>query len=80
MNFSPDFSPDYSVSPGEILIEALEERNMSQNEFVIKSGLSKDVVDDILNGGCLTQEISLKFEKVLGIPANFWDQLEKNRK
>lgn len=69
-----DLSP-----PGEILEEALEERGMPSAELARRTGLSEKHVSQIVNGKVpLSMDVALLLERVFGIPANFWCNLEAN--
>ena len=44
-----DYTPDYAVHPGEILLETLGCRKMDKSELAEKSGLSLDRIELILD-------------------------------
>lgn len=67
----------WAVSPGEILAEALDERQMSQSELARLMGRPVKTVNEIVNAKtALTPETALQLELVLGIPASLWVNLE----
>ncbi|MCD6578349.1 HigA family addiction module antidote protein [bacterium] len=71
--------PDYAVHPGETLREKLKELNMNPKEFAIRTGKPLKTISNVLNGkSSITPEMAVKFEKVLGIPANFWMKKQAN--
>lgn len=71
------FIPDYAISPGEILEEELELRAMSQRELSDKTGLSLKHISQIINSKApITPTTALLFERVLGMPAKYWLNLE----
>ncbi len=71
------YLPDYLVRPGEILDDYLESLGMSQAELSDRTGLSKKTINEIVKGKSpITTETALKFERVLGRPAHFWNNLE----
>lgn len=71
------FIPDYAIAPGEILEEELELRAMTQRELSEKTGLSSKHISQIINGkASITPETALLFERVLGMPARYWLNLE----
>ncbi|MEN8447730.1 MAG: HigA family addiction module antitoxin [Cyanobacteria bacterium J06555_13] len=73
-----EFIPDYVSSPGETLLEALEERGMSQAELAERTGRHKKTINEIIKGkAALTPETALQLEHVLGIPARFWNNREQ---
>jgi HTH-type transcriptional regulator / antitoxin HigA len=68
---------DWAVSPGEILAESLEEREMSQSELARRMGRPIKTINEIVNAkAALTPETALQLELVLGIPASLWVNLE----
>ncbi len=73
------FSPDYAVPPGETLLETLEVMGMSQVELAERTGRPKKTINEIIKGKtAITPETALQLERVLGIPAGFWNNLERN--
>ena len=73
-----EFLPDYASPPGETLLETLEERGMSQVELAERMGRPKKTINEIIKGkAALTPETALQLEKVLGIPARFWNSREQ---
>ncbi|HPQ71913.1 MAG TPA: HigA family addiction module antitoxin [bacterium] len=73
------FLPDYAIPPGETLSETLEALSMTQKEFAVRAGISEKHIVAILKGdGPITPETALKLERVLGVPASFWNNLERN--
>lgn len=66
-----------ATPPGSMIKEQLEYRNMSQKEFAIRMDMSEKHISKLVNGEVqLTPETALKLEMVLGIPAQFWNNLE----
>lgn len=73
------FIPDYAVPPGETLLETIENFGMSQLELAERTGRPKKTINEIIKGkAAITPETALQFERVLGIPAGFWNNLERN--
>jgi len=72
-------SRDFIIHPGETLNEILEDREMSQKELAIRSGVTEKHVSTIING---TKPISVayakKLEYAIGIDASFWINLQSN--
>ncbi|MDH4230636.1 MAG: HigA family addiction module antitoxin [Nitrospirota bacterium] len=74
-----DFKPDYAVSPGDILLEFLENLGMTQAELADRMGLAPKTVNEIIKAKApITPETALKLERVFGRPAHFWNNLEQN--
>ncbi len=68
---------DWTVAPGEILVEALEERGMSQSELARRMGRPTKTINEIANGkAAITPETAIQLELTLGITAAFWNNLE----
>lgn len=71
------WQPDWAVAPGEILLEALEERGMSQSELSHRLGRPLKTVNEIIKGkAAITPETAIQLERALGISARFWTGLE----
>lgn len=73
------FLPNYVVSPGETLLETIEAIGMSQAELAERTGRPKKTINEIIKGkASITSDTALQLERVLGIPAAFWNNLERN--
>lgn len=65
------------VPPGEVLEEELAVRGMTQRELAKRAGRPVQVINEIVQGKkAITPETALELEKVLGISAHFWTNLE----
>lgn len=72
------FTPDFAVRPGDTLLEVLEALELSQSDLAERTGRPKKTINEIVNGkSAITPETALQFERVLGIPASFWNTLEQ---
>ena len=72
-----EFAPDYAVPPGETLVELLEERAMSQVELARRADLSTKHINQIVKGHApISNDVALRFERVIGVPARLWLNLE----
>jgi HTH-type transcriptional regulator/antitoxin HigA len=68
---------DLAVPPGELLQEELDAIGMTQQELAMRTGRPVQVINEIVRDKKrITHETALEFEKVLGIPAHFWVNLE----
>lgn len=66
-----------ATPPGATIKEQLEDRGMSQKEFASRMGMSEKHISHLINGDVqLTHEVAYRLEMVLGLPANFWNNLE----
>lgn len=65
------------VSPGETVLEILIERGITQAELAKRLNRPLKTVNGIIKGKvAITPETALQLEQVLGISANFWNNLE----
>lgn len=72
-----EYEPDYVSPPGETLLETLEALGMSQVELAERTGRPKKTINEIIKGkAAITPETALQFERVLGVPASFWNKRE----
>lgn len=74
-----EFEPDFVSLPGETLQEVLDERGISQANLAERTGRPKKTINEIVQGkAAITPETALQLERVLGVPAAFWNNLERN--
>jgi len=72
-----EYIPDYAVSPGEVLDNELEIRGMSRAELSKRTGLTTKHLISLLNArSSITPETAIKLERALGMPAEYWLNLE----
>ena len=70
---------DLAIPPGETLADEIAARGMSQTELAARLGRPVQAVNEIIHGKkAITDDTALGLEKVLGIPAAFWVNLEQN--
>lgn len=73
------YEPNYAIQPGEVLNDELNMRDMSQQELSKRTGLSaKHIVSIIKGKSPITPETAIKLERAIGMPANYWLNLESN--
>ena len=78
-NIHGEFNPDFAVPPGETLLEVIGSLGMSQAELAERTQRSKKMINEIIKGKApITSETAIQFERVLGVPARFWMNLEYN--
>ncbi|MBQ0064643.1 MAG: helix-turn-helix domain-containing protein [Firmicutes bacterium] len=66
-----------ATPPGVTIKEQLNDRGMNQKEFAARMDLSEKHISKLINGDViLTQEVAMRLEMVLGLPAHFWNNLE----
>ena len=71
------FKPDYAIHPGEILGETLTAQEMKKSELAERTGISVKTISLIIN--CkerVTPETAIKLERVLGVSASLWYNLD----
>jgi len=72
------YAPDYVSPPGDILLEALEERGMTQAQLAERMGRPRKTINEIIQGKAgITPETALQLERVLGAPTSFWNTYER---
>lgn len=72
-------SREYIIHPGETLQEVLEDRDMSQRELSIRTGVSEKHISTIIHGQKpISPSFARKLEFALGIEAKFWMNLQNN--
>ncbi len=68
---------DLPIPPGDVLKEELEARGMTQKELAARLGRPPQAINEIINAKkAITPETAIGLEKVLGIDAQFWTNLE----
>ena len=66
-----------AIHPGATIKEQLKDRGMCQKEFASRMGVSEKYIGQLIHGDIrLTPDIADELEMVLGIPAQFWLNLE----
>ncbi len=71
------WSPTWTVAPGEVLVEALAERGMSQAELSRRMARPLKTISEIATGkAAITPETAIQLERALGISALVWLGLE----
>lgn len=71
------YEPDLVSPPGETLLETIEALGMSQAQLAERTGRPRKTINEIIKGkAAITPETALQFERVLGVPASFWNKRE----
>jgi addiction module HigA family antidote len=74
-----EYQPDLVTPPGDTLRETLSAMAMSQAELAERMGRAKKTVNEIVRGKApITPDTALQLERVLGIPAGFWNRREQH--
>lgn len=73
------YTPDIAFHPGETLKEILEEKGMTNKELALRSNKPEKTISKVVNGtSALTPAMAIAFETVLGLPAQFWMNLQRD--
>lgn len=71
------WQPDWAVPPGDVLSEALNDRDMSQSELARRMDRPTKTINEIVNGkAAITPDTAIQLERALGISARLWNGLE----
>ena len=66
-----------ATPPGYTIKEQLEQRGMTQKEFAFRMDMSEKHISHLINGEVrLTPNVAVRLEAVLGVPSEFWNNLE----
>lgn len=72
-------SREFIIHPGETLEEVLDDRNMSQRELAIRTGMTEKHVSTVIHGQKgISSTFAKRLEYALGIEASFWMNLQAN--
>ena len=75
------YRPDFAVPPGWVLEEMIEAQEMSHAEFARRCGRSPKLVSEIIAGKApIEPETAIQFERVLGMDASVWLNIEADYK
>ena len=71
------YTPEYLVSPGDVLEDHLSTLGITQPALATRAGLELDMVENIIQEkAAIDAEFAAKLEAVFGLPARFWLKLE----
>jgi HTH-type transcriptional regulator / antitoxin HigA len=72
-----EYAPDEVSLPGETLLETLDAIAMTQSQLAQQAGRPLKAINEIVLGkAALSAETGLQLERVLGVPASFWNNRE----
>jgi HTH-type transcriptional regulator / antitoxin HigA len=78
MNNTPSYT-DSPVHPGTHLKETIDELGITQTILANRIGLSRKVINEIIAGKApITANTAILLERVLDVPAHYWNNLQKN--
>lgn len=73
------YIPEIAFHPGETLKEILDERGMTNKELALRSNKPEKTISKVVNGtSALTPDMAIAFETVLGLPTQFWMNLQRD--
>lgn len=73
------YVPNEVSPPGDTLFDVLEERGMSQSDLAELTHSPKKMISEIIQGRtAILPDMALQLERVLGIPARFWNERERH--
>ncbi|MCO6455381.1 MAG: HigA family addiction module antidote protein [Pirellulaceae bacterium] len=73
------YEPDYAVPPGQTLQETIDALGIDQRELAARAELSAKHVNQIIKGiAPITHDTAIRLERVTGVPARMWNNLESN--
>lgn len=73
------YDPDYVTEPGDILQETIDGLGISQKELAARTDFTPKHINQLISGvKRISPETALRLEKVTGVPARFWNNLESN--
>lgn len=73
------YEPDYAVPPGQTLQDTIDALGIDQRELAARAGLSPKHVNQVIKGiAPITHDTAIRLERVTGVPARMWNNLEAN--
>ncbi len=73
------YTPDYAVPPGATLQETIDSLGMNQRELAVRTGMAPKTINEIIKGKApITPDTSVLLERVTGVTARMWNNLESN--
>ncbi|HUT85475.1 MAG TPA: HigA family addiction module antitoxin, partial [Elusimicrobiales bacterium] len=78
MMIKNDYHPNYVFPPGETLKDTLQTIGMTQAELAKRMDRPLTNINKIIKGKkAIESETALQLERVLGISASFWSNMER---
>ena len=75
-NNNTEIIPFAAVHPTEIIKDEIKARGISQKELAIRMGMETSNLSRLLKGENITPSIAVKLELALGIPSDYWLNLQ----
>ena len=72
-------SREFIIHPGETLAEVIEDRDMSQHDLAVRTGMTEKHISTVINGQKnISPSFAKKLEYALGLDSSFWMNLQNN--
>ena len=72
-----NLTPLAATHPGEMIKDELQERKMTQKQLEELTGIKQSVISETINGKrSLSLNFAIALEKVFGIPADVWMNMQ----
>ena len=72
-----NLTPFAATHPGELIKDELKERHMTQKQLEELTGIQQSVISETINGKrSLSLTFAMALEKVMGITATFWMNMQ----
>lgn len=73
------YEPEYAVAPGRTLQETIDGLGIDQRQLATRTGLSPKHINQVIKGVApITHDTAIRLERVTGVPARMWNNLEGN--
>lgn len=72
-----ELPPFVATHPGEMIKDGLKERDMTQKQLAVETGIKPSVLSETINGKrSVSLNVVVALEKALGIPADIWINMQ----
>src|SRR5258707_773137 len=73
------YAPDVAIPPGATILEMLAEKGITQAGFAERMKRPANKINELIHGKhAISVDTAMDLELVLGLPANFWLELDRN--
>ena len=73
-----EYTPTTVTPPGGTIKDLLDEQKITQVKLAERMGRSTKFISNLVNGeATLSQKVGLELERVLNVPAHFWNNREQ---
>ena len=72
------FTPNWTVHPGEILLDFIENHGLTNKQVAARMNVSVETVKDILAGAAITRQTASLLSKATGMSVKFWLGVESD--